>query len=131
MNRLFSRILQGFQAFPLKFRVLVAAMFIDRVGGTMLFPFFALYVTRRFHVGMTEAGLLIGIFGLTGLLGSVVGGALADKIGRKKLIIFGLVSSAFGSLGMGLMDNLPAFYGLAAISGLLHSVAGPAYGAMV
>ncbi len=133
MDRLFSRILRGFQAFPPKFRVLVFANFIDRVGGTMLFPFFALYVTRRFHVGMTEAGLLLGIFGLAGLLGSMVGGALADRFGRKKLIIFGLISSAFGSLGMGLMDNLPGFFGLAAISGLLDipGMIGPAAAGLV
>ncbi len=128
---MFSRLFSSLRALPPKFRVLVAANFIDRLGGTMLFPFFALYVTRRFDVGMTEAGLLMGIFGLTGLIGSVVGGALADRIGRKKLIIFGLLSSALGSLGMGLMDNLAGFYALAAVSGLLNSVAGPAYGAMV
>lgn len=128
---MFSKVYASLIALPPKFRVLVAASFIDRIGGTMLFPFFALYVTRRFNVGMTEAGLLLGIFGLTGLIGSVVGGALADKIGRKKLIIFGLLSSAAGSVGMGLVDSLGAFYALAAVSGLLNSVAGPAYGAMV
>ena len=79
-----TRIQKTYREFPLPFRVLVGAAFIDRVGGTMLFPFFALYVTEKFHVGMTEAGLLLGIFSLAGLVGGMVGGALTDKIGRRK-----------------------------------------------
>ena len=34
----------------------MAASGIDRIGATLLFPFFSLYITQRFNVGMTEAG---------------------------------------------------------------------------
>ncbi len=106
-------------------------MFIDRLGGTILYPYFALYITRRFDVGMTEAGVLLGLFSVSGLVGGILGGALADKIGRRSIVAFGLVSSALGSLVMGLLDNLMAFYTLAVIVGLLGSIAGPAHQAMV
>lgn len=43
-----------------RFWVLVVASFIDRLGGTLIFPFFALYITQKFNVGMTQAGMLIG-----------------------------------------------------------------------
>src|SRR5512135_3599596 len=115
-------ILQGFRAFPLKFRVLVLAVFVDRLGGTMLFPFFALYVTGRFNVGMTQAGILLGIFSIAGLAGSMTGGALTDKIGRRSIVIFGLLSSAISTLIMGLVDNLAAFYALAAVGGLFGGI---------
>ena len=104
---------------------------LDRLGGTMLFPFFALYVTEKFGVGMTEAGLLLGIFALAGLAGGMVGGALADKIGRRSLVIFGLIFSALGSVAMGFVTSLPAFYALAVVVGFLGDIAGPAHGAMV
>jgi MFS family permease len=126
-----TRIQKTYREFPLQFRVLVGAAFIDRVGGTMLFPFFALYVTEKFNVGMTEAGLLLGIFSLAGLAGSMVGGALADKIGRRSLVIFGLIFSALGSVAMGFVTSLPAFYALAVVVGFLGEIAGPAHGAMV
>jgi len=82
-QNILTRIQGTYREFPVKFRVLVIASFIDRVGGTMLFTFFALYVTRRFNVGMTEAGVLLGIFSLAGLAGNMVGGALTDKLGRR------------------------------------------------
>ena len=36
----------------------MSATFIDRVGGALLFPFFALYVTDHFGVGMILADQL-------------------------------------------------------------------------
>jgi MFS family permease len=126
-----TRIQKTYREFPLQFRVLVGAAFIDRVGGTMLFPFFALYVTEKFNVGMTEAGLLLGIFSLAGLAGGMVGGALADRFGRRGLVIFGLIFSALGSVAMGFVTSLTAFYALAVVVGFLGEIAGPAHGAMV
>lgn len=120
-----------YREFPAKFWVLVAASFVDRVGGTLIFPFFTLYITDRFNVGMTQAGMLLGTFHLTGLLGNVVGGALADRFGRKSIVLFGLSFSALSALSMGLVDRLELFYVLAMVVGLLSDVAGPAWQAMV
>ena len=120
-----------FEEFPLKFWVLVAAMFVDRVGGTLIFPFFALYITQKFNVGMTQAGVLIGIFSVSGLVGNMLGGALADRFGRKGMVLFGLVFSALSSVTMGLVNDLAVFYVLAVVVGLLSDVAGPAWQAMI
>ena len=67
--------------FPRRFWIVVGVSFIDRVGGTMLFPFFSLYITQKFNVGMTEAGLVLGLFSISGLFGQMIGGALTDKFG--------------------------------------------------
>jgi len=117
--------------YPSKFWVLVGATFIDRLGGTMIFPFFALYITSKFNVGMTEAGVLFAIFSVSGFAGNMVGGALVDKFGRRSMLLFGLVFSAMSSLTMGFVGTLSAFYVLAIFVGLLSDVAGPAQGAMV
>jgi MFS family permease len=126
-----NRAKKTYQEFPLKFWVLVIATFIDRVGGTLIFPFFALYVTQRFGVGMTQAGVLFAIFSITGFLGSMVGGALTDKFGRRGMVLFGLVFSALSSLSMGVVDKLSAFYLLAVVVGSLSNIAAPARQAMV
>ncbi len=117
--------------YPGNFWVLMGATFIDRLGGALLFPFFALYVTLKFEVGMTEVGVLFAIFAVTGQLGSVLGGALTDKFGRKSMILFGLVFSALSSVVMGLVNELEVFYIVAAVSGLLGHIANPAQQAMV
>jgi len=117
--------------FPRKFWVVVGVSFIDHVGGTMLFPFFSLYITEKFNVGMTEAGIILGLFSISGLFGQMIGGALTDKFGRRKLIIAGLVFSALSTLSLGLVNNFSLLIPLAIFIGLLSDMAGPAHNAMI
>ena len=120
-----------YHEFPRLFWVVVAVSFVDGIGGTLLFPFFALYITEKFNVGMTEAGILLGVSSLFGLIGSAIGGALTDKFGRKKLILFGLIFSALSTLTFGLVTQLSMLYPLMIVVGLLSSIAGPAHNAMI
>src|SRR3990170_4146952 len=94
-----------YHEFPSRFWIVVGVHFIDKIGATLAFPFFALYITGQFNVGMTEAGILLGLLSLAGILGSVVGGALTDRLGRRKLILFGLVASAVSALLLGSGDQ--------------------------
>ena len=128
---MFTRIKETYNEFPRTFWTLVGASFIDRLGGTMIFPFFALYITQKFNVGMTQAGVLLAIFSVAGLVGSMIGGALTDKFGRRGMVIFGLVFSALSSVSMGLVNELSHFYLLAIVVGSLSNIAGPAHQAMV
>lgn len=126
-----TKIKRGYKEYPKPFKVLVLASFIDMLGGFLLYPFFALYITERFGVKMTEVGFLFAMFGAGNIFGSMVGGALADKYGRRIMIIIGLVISGIGSISMGLVDDLNVFYILAAILGLVGNIGGPARQAMV
>ena len=64
-----SRVKNLYREYPSKFWLVVAVSFIDRTGGTMLFPFFSLYITWKFNVGMTQAGIVLGIFATFGRWG--------------------------------------------------------------
>jgi MFS family permease len=120
-----------FNEYPSKFWILVGARFIDALGGTMVMPFFALYLTAKFNIGMTQAGVILGLFSVAGMVGSMFGGGLADKFGRRTIVLAGLVISALSSLSFGLVNNLAVFYPLALGVGLFSNMAGPAHGAMV
>jgi MFS family permease len=128
---MFTRLNKIYHEFPHLFWVVVAVRFIDGIGGTLLFPFFALYITQKFGVGMTEAGILLGISSLFGLAGGMFGGALTDKFGRKQLILFGLVFSALSMLALGLVTNLSILYPLVVVVGLLSNISHPAHEAMI
>ena len=120
-----------YREYPKQFWVIVGSNFIDRVGGALIFPFFALYITRKFEVGMTEVGLLFALFSVTDMIGNMIGGALTDYLGRKTMIILGLIISALTSLGMGFVQQLEWFYVMGAVSGLFATAAGPAHEAML
>ena len=128
---MFARLNKIYHEFPRLFWVVVGVSFIDRIGGTLLFPFFALYITQKFNVGMTQAGILLGMSSLFGLIGSTIGGALTDKFGRKQLILFGLIFSAVSTLAFGLVNEFSALFPLMVVVGLLSSVAHPAHDAMI
>lgn len=128
---MFKQLRGIYHEFPRKFWTVVGVSFIDHVGGTLLFPFFALYITQKFDVGMTQAGIILGIFSIFGLIGGVIGGALTDRFGRRKLILFGLVFSALSTLTLGLVNQFVLLYPLAVVIGLLSDIAGPAHGAMI
>ena len=128
---MFNRLKKVYNEFPNKFWVVVLSAFIDRVGSTLLFPFFSLYITQKFGVGMTQAGIVLGTFSAFGLVGSMVGGALTDRFGRKNLNIIGLVFSAVSTIALGLVNDFSVLIPLAVVIGLLSNVAGPARQAMV
>lgn len=129
--QLLSHAKRTFGEFPRDFWSLVLGTFIDRIGSTLIFPFFTLYVTAKFEVGMTQAGILLAIFSFSGFVGGFIGGALTDRFGRRSIVLFGLIFSALSSVAMGFVNQLSVFYTLAALVGLLSDVAGPARGAMV
>ncbi len=83
------------------FWLIIVGMFIDQLGGMLVFPFFGLYITSKYNVGMTEVGVLFTIFAVTGVIGSFIGGALTDKFGRKgnHHIRFGHQRSKFFDVG--------------------------------
>jgi MFS family permease len=128
---MFTKLNKIYHEFPSKFWIVVLVSFIDGIGGTLLFPFFSLYITQKFNVGMTQAGIILGAFSAFGLIGSMVGGALTDKFGRRRLILFGLVFSAISTLTLGLVNTLAGLYPLVVVIGLLSNIAGPAHNAMI
>jgi len=128
---MFTRLNNIFQEFPRKFWIVVLVSFIDNIGSHLLFPFFSLYITQKFNIGMTQAGIILGIWAAFGLIGSMVGGALTDRFGRRRIILFGLVFSALSSLSLGLVNSLAILYPLAIIIGFFSNIDGPAYDAML
>lgn len=131
MNSLTRRVRRIYHDYPNTFWTLIGAHFVDRLGGAVLFPFFALYVTARFGVGMTEAGLLFTIFAISGIVGGTLGGALTDRFGRRRIIIFSLISSAFTALSFGLVNDFRLLYLIAVFVGLFGRIGRPAREAMV
>lgn len=120
-----------FHEYPRPFWTVVLVTFIDRLGGSLLFPFFALYLTRRFNVGMVEVGGLFAMWSISGFFGNALGGAMADRFGRKGMLIISLVTSSLSTLVMGFVNSMDTFYTLALVAGVFGAAGGPAHEAIV
>jgi MFS family permease len=131
MKRLLNRIQSIYHEYPRAFWIYNTIIFIDRLGGFMLYPFFALYLTHKYHIGMTTVGLIFAIFSVSGFIGSALGGALTDRMGRRGVIIFSLILSSLSALGMGFAPTLAIFIAVSVIVGTLANIGGPAHEAVV
>jgi len=127
--------IQGLRAiyedYPPQFWLLIVGVFIDRVGGALVFPFLTLYITRTFEVGMTQVGVLLGLFSISNLGGNTLGGALADRFGRKGTLLLGIIASALTSLLMGWAGSFAVLALSLLVAGLFANVSGPAAQAML
>ncbi len=126
-----NQVTNFYHDYPRTFWTLMGVSFIDHLGGALMFPFFALYITSKFNVGMTEVGILFALFAISSFIGSTIGGALSDRLGRRGMLIFSLITTSISSVLMGVVNSLAAFYVLALLVGILTDVGGPARQAMM
>ena len=120
-----------FHEYPHAFWMLVVINFIDRLGTSLLLPFFALYMTKRFNVGMETAGALFAVWTSSSFIGSFPGGALTDRMGRKGMMVLGLIATSLSHLALGLANTVTLFFIFGFIAGIFTDIASPAYQAMV
>jgi len=86
---------------PRPFWYVWGATLINRVGSFVLI-FLAIYLTQVRGFSVTYAGLVIGLWGAGGAVGTLVGGVLADRWGRKPTFITALYLSAALMMTLGL-----------------------------
>jgi len=87
--------------------IALSGIFATRMLGLfMILPVFAIYATTLDGQSEFLAGVAIGVYGLTQALFQIPMGMLSDKIGRKPVIIGGLIVFAIGSLIAAMADDI-------------------------
>ena len=90
---------------------LALIMAFRMLGLFMILPIFSLYANHFNHVTPLLIGMALGAYGITSGFLQAPLGALSDKIGRKPVIIIGLVIFALGSI---LCAHSHSIYGIIA-----------------
>lgn len=102
-----ATLLANLKALPRPAWILFLGTFVNRFG-TFVMPFLAIYLTRQGY-SATQTGVAISVYGGGHIVASMLGGHLADRIGRRHTIAL----SMFGSAAM--MMALSQARGYAAI----------------
>lgn len=106
--------------------VLLAGVLLFHAGWYMLLPYFALLFTNRRGLTPAQVGVVLAAQSVCLLAGSLAGGALADRLGRKRTLLGGLVLRAGGVAALGAAARLPGLLLAAGVAGLGGGLFGPA-----
>ncbi|MFN2349281.1 MAG: MFS transporter [Thioalkalivibrio sp.] len=79
---------------------------VRMLGLFMILPVFALYAEDLAHVTPFLVGLAIGIYGLTQALLQIPLGMISDRVGRKPVMVAGLLVFAAGSVLAAMSDSI-------------------------
>jgi predicted MFS family arabinose efflux permease len=115
---------------PRPVHVLCLGTFVNRAG-TMLVPFLTLYLTGERGFGIDFATLTLGVFGAGSMTGSLLGGQLADRLGRRPVMLVSLLGSA---AVLGVFGTLTAWWSILAgvlVFAVLADMYRPAAAAMI
>jgi len=122
--------LRNYLDLPRGVYILCVGTFINRAG-SLVIPFLMIYLVKRLNYDDVHATRAMGVFGLGAMIAAVVGGHLADLIGRKTVMLIGLAGSATMMIAFSFVASygliLAALFGLA----LLADTYRPAASAMI
>ncbi|MGC1212804.1 MAG: MFS transporter [Micromonospora sp.] len=115
---------------PRTFWYLWTGTLINRLGSFVL-VFLAIYLTQERGFSASQAGLVLGLWGVGGAVGTTVGGTLTDRWGRRPTLLTAHLGAATMMLALGLARPLWAVALGALLLGTFAEAARPAFGAMM
>jgi MFS family permease len=115
---------------PREFWFLWAGTFVNRLG-SFVQPFLVLYLTGERGLSASTAGLVMALYGGGGIASQIVGGVLADRIGRPKTILLGMWSFAASLSILGLANALTLVILGALLTGMTADLHRPAAQALI
>ncbi len=90
---------------PRPFWVIWTGTLFNRMG-TFVLPFLALYLTQRRGFSIAQTGMVAAIYGLGGALANFIGGTLADRIGRRFVMMLALGLGGACMIGLGFAQRI-------------------------
>ncbi|MEU1577118.1 MFS transporter [Streptomyces collinus] len=115
---------------PREFWWLWTSTLVNRLGAFVA-TFMALYLTLDRGYSATYAGLVAALHGLGGVLSSLGGGVMADRLGRRPTLLIAQASTAVSVALLGFVHDPVAIAGVAFLVGMASNASRPAVQAMM
>ena len=121
---------QAVGGLPRQFWLLWTGTLINRLGSFVVI-FLAIYLTGERHFSQSQAGLVIGLYGVGGALGTTAGGVLADRWGRRPTMLTAQVGAAALMLALGFAHDYALILAATFALGFFSEAVRPAFSAMM
>ena len=104
-------------------------------GFSMFFPFLSIYFNNRLGISMSAIGLVWLFIGIAAAVSETVGGMMADRLGRRKVMLAGMGMRAtiftLVTIAVALEWGFVIISGLIILAFLLSDIVNPALNAMI
>ena len=115
---------------PRAFWWLWTSTLVNRLGAFVA-TFMAIYLTVERGYSASYAGLVAALYGLGGVVSSLGGGVLTDRLGRRPTLLISQVSSAVSVAVLAFVTHPAAIAVVAAVAGMTSNASRPAVQAMI
>ncbi|ABB13656.1 MFS transporter [Carboxydothermus hydrogenoformans] len=119
-----------YSGLPKSIYVLFVANIVNNMGN-FVWPFLTILFTRKLGLGAEKAGLIVTIAILFQLPGAFVAGKVADKVGRKKVLVFYQSAAGFLFIPAAFMLDPYAIATIVVISGFFWGGVQPVSRALI
>ncbi|HET7144874.1 MAG TPA: MFS transporter [Anaerolineales bacterium] len=90
---------------PRAYWLLFFGTLINRIGGFVV-PFLTLYLTNQRSIPISQAGLVVSLFGAGSFLAQLIGGELTDRFGRKPVLSISFLITPVFIILLGFAQNI-------------------------
>ena len=80
--------------YPKQFWAIIIGSLIFTLGGSMFYAYQSIYLQERLNIPLRYAALLISLRALSGVVASFFAGSIADRFGRRTLVLASLAGGA-------------------------------------
>jgi MFS family permease len=115
---LLRRFQSTYTAFPRQFWLIAAGALASSAGSSLVWPFQFIYISRTLALSLSTVATLISLSACAGLAVSSIGGAIADRLGRKPVMV---AAQAGYALAWVLMSLARSYLGFLAALTLINA----------
>ena len=115
---------------PQEFWFLWMGTIVNRLGGFVV-PFLSLYLTSARGIPVSQAGLVVALYGGGSFLSQLVGGELTDRLGRRPVLLMSLLGAPPLLVALGFASPLWLICALTLVIGFVTELYRPAVSAAV
>lgn len=125
-----NRIKSLTEGLPPTYWLLWTGTLINRLGGFVI-PFLTLYLTSQREIPVSQAALMVSLFGAGSFIAQLTGGELTDRLGRRPVMLTSFLVTPAAMIALGFARAIPLIAVSTFAVGFFTDLYRPAVGAAI
>ena len=121
-SRSAHRLSQRIGEYPRTFWILFWGSLVNSSGSSMVWPFLTIYLREKLDLPLTTVTLLLTIHSIASLVTTSIAGPIADRFGRKGVMLASMFANSLTYLGMILATTLQSWVVLMILIGAFNPI---------